>query len=145
MKLSGASLVSILAAGLVSAQEPLFSVTGFSAGATPHSSVGHVDFSVSFDGASETKCSAKPQTAQSFPNVSSKTTCADPKTSFSLTRQPNSSADLEIWREVSPGVFRHGRRVILAKQIVWGNQQPNPNGAIESYVGPDSFTFSADK
>ncbi|KAI1452025.1 hypothetical protein F4805DRAFT_57026 [Annulohypoxylon moriforme] len=142
MKFSGASLISILAAGLANAQgsPSQFSVTGFSAGATPHSSIGHADLSVSLDGKDETKCSASPQTYQSFPNVP-KTPCADPATSFSLTRTANSGADLDIWREISPGVIAHGKRTILAKEIAWGNQQPNPNGAIESYVGPGSFTF----
>ncbi|KAI0882382.1 uncharacterized protein GGS22DRAFT_170807 [Annulohypoxylon maeteangense] len=146
MKLSGASLVSILVAGLANAQGSAsqFSVTGFSAGATPHSSVGHAGLSVSLDGKGETKCSASPQTYQKFPNVP-KTPCADPATSFSLTRTADSGADLEIWREISPGVFAHGKRTIPESDIVLGNQKPNPNGAIESYVGPGSFTFPVEK
>ncbi|XDG08647.1 hypothetical protein ABKA04_008262 [Annulohypoxylon sp. FPYF3050] len=146
MKLSGASLITILAAGLANAQgsPSKFSVAGFSAGATPHSSVGHVELSVSLDGKGETKCTASPQTYQKFPDVA-KTPCADPKTTFSLTRTADSGADLEIWREVSPGVIAHGKHVILAREISWGNQQPNPNGAVESYTGSKGFDFPVEK
>ncbi|KAI1209340.1 uncharacterized protein F4807DRAFT_103879 [Annulohypoxylon truncatum] len=147
MKLSGASFVSVVvAAGLAHAQGTAsqFSVTGFSAGATPHSSVGHASLSVSLDGKGEAKCVISTPTYQKFPNIE-KTPCADSATSFSLTRTADSGADLEIWREVSPGVVAHGKHTILAKEIAWQNQQPNPNGAIEAYVGPDSFTFPVEK
>ncbi|KAI1100833.1 hypothetical protein F4804DRAFT_335871 [Jackrogersella minutella] len=133
--LSGASLVSILAAGLASAQggHAPFSVTKFSAGATPHSSIGYVELSWSYPGSSgEIKCSAKPGTAQSFPSVA-KIPCSDPSTFFSLTKRQEGGATLELWHEMT-----HGIHTIQEKDIVWTNQQ-SPTGTVQVYSGPQSF------
>ncbi|XXH02958.1 hypothetical protein Hte_009348 [Hypoxylon texense] len=129
MKLSVASLSVILAASLPSVQGyGAFSVSRFSAGATPHS----IELSWS-RGKNETKCSARPGTYQSFPSVG-KTACSAPSTAFSLTKRDDGGADLSLFSGNAQAIH-----TITKDQIVWANQQ-SPTGTVQVYSGPQNFT-----
>ncbi|KAI0105832.1 hypothetical protein F4814DRAFT_452213 [Daldinia grandis] len=141
MKLfSGASLVGLLAtAGLTNAKgtQPPFSISKFSAGATPHSSVGYIELTWSYSsGQNSTICSARPGTYQVFPSVE-KTACSDPTTFFSLNKRSDGGADLYLWYQKAFAVH-----TIFADQIVWTNQQ-SPTGTVQVYAGPQNFTVQA--
>ncbi|KAI2782510.1 hypothetical protein F4815DRAFT_461719 [Daldinia loculata] len=141
MKLfSGASLVGLLATtGLVSAKgtQAPFSISKFSAGATPHSSIGYVELTWSYSsGQNSTTCSANPGTYQVFPSVV-KTACSDPSTFFNLTKRSDGGADLELWYQEAYAIH-----TISADQIVWTNQQ-SPTGTVQVYSGPQNFTVKA--
>ncbi|KAI1413079.1 hypothetical protein F5Y13DRAFT_198825 [Hypoxylon sp. FL1857] len=147
MKLLSGASISILAASLANAQgsgdhapHVPFSVTKFSAGAIPHSSVGYVEFNMSFvGGAVPATCSAHPEAYQSFPSAVVQTPCSDPSASFNLTRRADGGAYLQLWHEVKPGAFAQGFHVIQANEIVWTNEQ-SPTGKVQVYLGPENFT-----
>ncbi|KAI1760798.1 hypothetical protein GGR53DRAFT_508300 [Hypoxylon sp. FL1150] len=133
MKLCIASLGIFLAAGLPSVKGyGAFTVSQFSAGATPHSSIGYVELSWS-TGKNETKCSARPGTYQSFPSVG-KTACSAPSTAFSLTKREDGGADLALFLGNAQAVH-----TITKDQIIWTNQQ-SPTGTVQVYAGPQNFT-----
>ncbi|KAI1371880.1 hypothetical protein F4677DRAFT_434419 [Hypoxylon crocopeplum] len=146
--LSGASLIGLLAASLANAQgsrkrgHPPFSVTKFSAGATPHSSIGYIELSWSYSGGlNQTRCSASPGTYQVFPSIV-QTSCSDPSTSFNLTKRADGGADLVLWHETAPAAFAHAMHTITTDEIVWTNQQ-SPTGTVQVYAGPQNFTVKA--
>ncbi|KAI1771251.1 hypothetical protein F4818DRAFT_445586 [Hypoxylon cercidicola] len=133
MKLSGVSLSVILAASLPSVQGyGTFSVSKFSAGATPHSSIGFIELNWS-RGKNETKCSARPGTYQAFPSVG-KTSCSAPSTAFSLTKRDDGGADLSLFSGNAQAIH-----TISKDEIVWTNQQ-SPTGTVQIYSGPQNFT-----
>ncbi|KAI4859994.1 hypothetical protein F4820DRAFT_438157 [Hypoxylon rubiginosum] len=133
MKLSSASLSVILAASLASVQGyGIVSVSKFSAGATPHSSIGYIELSWS-RGQNETRCSARPGTYQSFPSVG-KTSCSAPSTAFSLTKRDDGGADLSLFSGNAQAIH-----TITKDEIVWANQQ-SPTGTVQVYSGPQNFT-----
>ncbi|KAI8958043.1 hypothetical protein F5Y11DRAFT_54605 [Daldinia sp. FL1419] len=140
MKLfAGASLVGLLATGLAGAKEaPVpFTISKFSAGATPHSSVGYVQLTWSYsNGQNFTTCSANPGTYQVFPVVE-KTACSDPATFFNLTKREDGGADLELWYQEAYAIH-----TITKDQIVWTNQQ-SPTGTVQVYSGPQNFSVKA--
>ncbi|KAI1491179.1 hypothetical protein F5X96DRAFT_632762 [Biscogniauxia mediterranea] len=139
------SSIGLLSASLAVAQgtpgEFLFAVSKFQAGATPHSSVGHVSFDLSFgSGDSSTSCSARPPAYQSFPSIN-QAPCEDTTASFNLTMSSD-GADLEIWQGGEPGVFVRGTHHITSKEIVWANEQ-SPTGRVQVYQGAQDFTIKA--
>ncbi|KAI1078954.1 hypothetical protein F5B20DRAFT_545665 [Whalleya microplaca] len=143
--LFGASLASLFTAGLALPTISPFTVSKFSAGATPHSSLGFVELTWSYaarKNATQTNCSAQPGTYQVFPSVP-RTFCSDPLTSFNLTRTEDGGASLELWYEQTPGSFAHAVHPIKSEEIVWSNQQ-SPTGTVQVYSGPQNFTVKAD-
>ncbi|KAI0595499.1 hypothetical protein F4775DRAFT_371677 [Biscogniauxia sp. FL1348] len=139
------SSVGLLSASLAVVQgapnELLFAVSKFQAGATPHSSIGHVSFDLSFGpSGSSTSCSASPPAYQSFPSIK-QAPCEDTAASFNLTMS-SGGADLEIWQEAGPDVFIRGTHHIVSKEIVWTNEQ-SPTGRVQVYQGAQDFTIKA--
>ncbi|KAH9892150.1 hypothetical protein F4778DRAFT_751030 [Xylariomycetidae sp. FL2044] len=140
--------------GVSARQAPLvFSVSQFSAGATPHSSIGYISLTWSYtdpntntNSTTTTTCSARPATYQTLPSVA-QTPCSDAATSFNLTQTPDADgsgagAELTLWYEVAPDQFASGTHAIPADQIVWTNQQ-SPTGTVQVYAGPQVFSVEA--
>ncbi|KAI0377593.1 hypothetical protein F5Y04DRAFT_263710 [Hypomontagnella monticulosa] len=119
-----------------------FSITKFSAGATPHSSVGYIELNWSYSGGlNRTICSASPGTYQVFPSIG-ETPCSDPSTSFNLTRRADGGSDLGLTYKSASKKSASAIHFIPADEIVWANQQ-SPTGAVQVYVGPQNFTVDA--
>ncbi|CAJ2499706.1 Uu.00g025590.m01.CDS01 [Anthostomella pinea] len=151
MKVSSTTTGTILASFFVAASptdaqgygsRPLFAVSRFSAGATPHSSIGYIELTWSYSpGANASTCRASPATYQVFPSVE-QTPCNDPATSFNLTMRADGGADLELWYEPRSGASAYGIHGIKAEEIVWANQE-SPTGIVQVYAGMQNFTVRA--
>ncbi|KAI0023901.1 hypothetical protein F4780DRAFT_29015 [Xylariomycetidae sp. FL0641] len=148
MKFYGAaSFIASAAAAAVpvslraSEPHPPFAVAQFQAGATPHSSIGHINLSwASSPTAKMSTCTASPATYQVFPSVV-QTECSAPGMSFNLTTTEDGGADLMLVYEQSTDVYVVGVHHITKEQIIWTNQQ-SPTGIVQTYSGPQNFTVA---
>ncbi|KAI0125053.1 hypothetical protein BJ170DRAFT_597889 [Xylariales sp. AK1849] len=68
------------------------------------------------------------------------TACDPAAFSFAWTTN-GSNATLELW---DADAAQHAVHLISADEIVWENEVPNPNGAIQVYEGPSNFSVQTE-
>ncbi|KAK8103469.1 uncharacterized protein PG998_010502 [Apiospora kogelbergensis] len=98
---------------------------------------GNLDLGYSDDSIAST-CQATPSSYQVFPSVPW-TVCSDYQTAFNLTKTSDGGAELRLSYQPQPGTLINGTHKIPSDQIVWINQE-SPNGKVQVYDGPTSFT-----
>lgn len=72
------------------------------------------------------------------------TSCTPSDFAFSWTAVGSGEGDGAILDIFNIATGQQATHTIPAEQIVWENEQPNPNGRIQVYEGPSNFTVVAD-
>ncbi|KAH8677952.1 hypothetical protein BX600DRAFT_140615 [Xylariales sp. PMI_506] len=110
-----------------------WNVSKLYASAEPHGSLNFYSLNLATS-ANNVTCSGEGVSYQVLGSLP-QTACSPSTFSFAWTASSYGGAYLQLWDAITGQIASHN---ILADQTVWENQQ-DPNGAIQVYVGPREF------